>query len=82
MSCYVLNKAVFVFSQISAPIHNQDFRAKKHTYSLVGSGLQTVLSPESLRPNDSRRLYDERPVGRSRRTATGADQVSESFEFF
>jgi len=30
---------------------------KKQTYSLVGSGLQTVLSRESLRSNDSRRLY-------------------------
>ena len=38
---------------------------KKQTYSLVGSGLQTVLSHESLGSNDSRRLYDERPVGRS-----------------
>ena len=38
---------------------------KKQTYSLVGSGLQAVLSHEILRSNDSRRLYDERPVGRS-----------------
>ena len=38
---------------------------KKQTYSLVGSG-----SHESLCSNDSRRLYDERPVGRSRRSPT------------
>ena len=42
---------------------------QKQTYSFVGSGLQTVLSHESLGSNDSRRLYDERPVERSRRTA-------------
>ena len=59
-----------LFSQICAPIHNEDFCAKKQTYSLVGSGLQTVLSHEILGSNNSRRLYDKRPVlGRSRRTA-------------
>ena len=67
-----------VFSQTCAPIHNEDVRAKKQTYSLVGSGLQTVLSHESLGSNDSRRLYDERPVGRSRRTAD-ASRLSAGF---
>ena len=66
------------FLQISAPIHNEDFRAKKQTYSLVGSGLQLVLLHESLRSNDSRRLYDERPVGRTCRTAD-ASRLSAGF---
>ena len=51
---------------------------KKQTYSLVGSSLQTVLSHESLGSNDSRRQYDERPVGRSRRTAD-ANRLSAGF---
>ena len=51
---------------------------KKQTYSLVGSGLQLVLLHESLRSNDSRRLYDERPVGRTRRTAD-ASRLSAGF---
>ena len=41
-------------------------------------GLQTVLSHESLGSNDSRRLYDERLVGRSRRTAD-ASRLSGGF---
>ena len=50
-----------VFSQICAPIHNEDFRAKnRHIHS---SG--RVYGHESLGSNDSGRLYDERPVGRS-----------------
>jgi len=51
---------------------------KKQTYSLVGSGLQLVLLHESLRSNDSRRLYDERPVGRTCRTAD-ASRLSAGF---
>jgi len=51
---------------------------KKQTYSLVGSGLLTVLSHESLGSNDSRQLYDERPVGHSRRTAD-ASRLSAGF---
>jgi len=70
----VIAELLVVFSQICAPIHNEDFRAKKQTYSLVGSG----LSHESLGSNDSRRLYDERPVGRSRRTAD-ASRLSAGF---
>ena len=65
---------------VLALIHNEDFRAKK-TYSLVGWGLQTALSHESVGSNDSRRLYDERPVGRNsrRRPTADASRLSAGF---
>jgi len=63
---------------VLALIHNEDFRAKK-TYSLVGWGLQTVLSHESFGSNDSRRLYDERPVGRNSRRPADASRLSAGF---
>jgi len=63
---------------VLALIHNEDFRAKK-TYSLVGWGLQTVLSHESFGSNDSRRLYDERPVGRNSRRTADVSRLSAGF---
>ena len=63
-----------VFSQICAPIHNEDFRGKNRHVHLSGGP-----TDESLRSNDSRRQYDERPVlGHSRRTAD-ASRLSAGF---